>query len=277
VFSNIFEALWIAVALMSGVLAIFREALFIHRPERSDSKRVFWACVRIAFILTAPLAWYGQYERANALSASNSTLAKSLEAQQTKADGREEKLNSKITAEQQNVRNREESIKNLEAEITNRDTQVNNRDRQVGIRDTQSSILQTQIRNQQQTNSDLLLQLQKAQQGEPLKVFARPIAVPQPNPKIAPYVTSFLLLANKDVTPVFGLIECDNAMADVQAISLAPGIITLEIRRMAPNAFRFQVDSPSLTPVSPLLFTMYYERDLGDCRFKSPMVGSNLH
>lgn len=48
----------IMVGLMSGVLSIFREFLLFMAPDKVQEKPLFWACVRIAFVLSAGIAWY---------------------------------------------------------------------------------------------------------------------------------------------------------------------------------------------------------------------------
>lgn len=51
------------VAFMSGILSIAREAILVFRPTMTPQKSLFWACVRISFVLSALLAFYGAYER----------------------------------------------------------------------------------------------------------------------------------------------------------------------------------------------------------------------
>lgn len=47
----------LAVALMSGILSIIREGILIYNPTKIDQKRIFWGCMRIAFIISALLLW----------------------------------------------------------------------------------------------------------------------------------------------------------------------------------------------------------------------------
>jgi hypothetical protein len=60
------------VALMSGTLSIIREFLVLHHADKIPQKSVFWSCVRIAFVLSASLTWYGEHrdlKQANAVIA----------------------------------------------------------------------------------------------------------------------------------------------------------------------------------------------------------------
>jgi len=43
---------------MSGILSIFREFLLFMAPEKVQEKPLFWACVRIAFVVSAGMAWW---------------------------------------------------------------------------------------------------------------------------------------------------------------------------------------------------------------------------
>jgi len=56
---GLIEYAGIAVGLMSGLLAIFREYFAIQHPERIPPKSLFWTCVRVAFIISAVVAWVG--------------------------------------------------------------------------------------------------------------------------------------------------------------------------------------------------------------------------
>jgi hypothetical protein len=51
--------LWIAI--MSGVLSIVRETYGMFVANPIDSKSIFWACARIAFILSAAIAWWQEH------------------------------------------------------------------------------------------------------------------------------------------------------------------------------------------------------------------------
>jgi len=48
----------IMVGLMSGILSIFREFLLFMAPDKVQEKPLFWASVRIAFVLSAGVAWW---------------------------------------------------------------------------------------------------------------------------------------------------------------------------------------------------------------------------
>ncbi len=56
-FHFILEILLWAVALMSGILSILREALAIFLPERVPKRSLFWNCVIISFVISATILW----------------------------------------------------------------------------------------------------------------------------------------------------------------------------------------------------------------------------
>src|SRR2546426_12650202 len=58
--------LCLIVGLMSGALSLVRDFISLYRPEQtlSGKRRTFWALVRIAFVLSAFFAWFGEH-RAN--------------------------------------------------------------------------------------------------------------------------------------------------------------------------------------------------------------------
>jgi hypothetical protein len=51
------------VALMSGFLSIFREVFLMYKPE-ARPRSLFWSCTLIAFVISALLLTYAQYQRA---------------------------------------------------------------------------------------------------------------------------------------------------------------------------------------------------------------------
>lgn len=59
----------IMVGLMSGLLSIFREFLLFMAPGRVQEKPLFWACVRIAFVLSAATAWWFEHRTSSARAA----------------------------------------------------------------------------------------------------------------------------------------------------------------------------------------------------------------
>lgn len=71
----------------------------------------------------------------------------------------------------------------MRAEISNRNNSLTGRDLQITTRDAQIGNLQKQSGLLQQTISDLLLQLGKAQQTEPLKLAMYPIPIPAQIPQ----------------------------------------------------------------------------------------------
>ena len=59
-----FQFLLFAVALMTGILSLFREALSIFAPHKAPPRSLFWNCVIIAFILSASILWYQEHRKA---------------------------------------------------------------------------------------------------------------------------------------------------------------------------------------------------------------------
>jgi hypothetical protein len=53
-----FRVVLLMVALMSGILSIIREWVLIYHPDKVDKRRIFWGCVKIAFVLSALMAWF---------------------------------------------------------------------------------------------------------------------------------------------------------------------------------------------------------------------------
>jgi hypothetical protein len=66
-FGGFLGYVWIAVGLMSGLLSIYREWFTIQHPDKVLPKHLFWSSVRIAFIVSAALAWFGQYHKVQQL------------------------------------------------------------------------------------------------------------------------------------------------------------------------------------------------------------------
>jgi hypothetical protein len=64
------------VAFMSGILALIREFLLIHRPDRINEKFLFWRCVMIAFILSSATLWILEHHQTLALQSTLDQLTK---------------------------------------------------------------------------------------------------------------------------------------------------------------------------------------------------------
>jgi len=52
-----FKVVLLVVALMSGILSVIREWALIHASDKVNEKRLFWGCVRIAFVISAITLW----------------------------------------------------------------------------------------------------------------------------------------------------------------------------------------------------------------------------
>jgi hypothetical protein len=59
----------IMVGLISGILSIFREVLLFTAPDKVQEKPLFWASVRIAFVLSLIAAWWIEHKRSSELTA----------------------------------------------------------------------------------------------------------------------------------------------------------------------------------------------------------------
>src|SRR5690349_20888118 len=62
--------LCLVVVFMSGALSLFRELRSLYGPDQTltAKRRVFWVLVRVAFILSAVIAWYGEHQQVNELT-----------------------------------------------------------------------------------------------------------------------------------------------------------------------------------------------------------------
>jgi hypothetical protein len=56
------RAVPIMIGLMSGILSILREFLLFMAPDKVQEKPVFWASVRIAFVLSLIAAWWIEHK-----------------------------------------------------------------------------------------------------------------------------------------------------------------------------------------------------------------------
>jgi hypothetical protein len=60
----VFQIFLLAVAIMSGILALLREALSIFAPQSALSRSLFWNCIIIAFIISATILWFQEHRKA---------------------------------------------------------------------------------------------------------------------------------------------------------------------------------------------------------------------
>jgi hypothetical protein len=58
----------IVIGLLSGILSVVREIQIMYYPAKADDKKVFWAFVRIAFVVAAVLLWSDEHEKVVQLS-----------------------------------------------------------------------------------------------------------------------------------------------------------------------------------------------------------------
>lgn len=61
------EVVLLVVALMSGILSLFREVFLINYPEKAKDGLLFWRCVFIAFIISAIWLWVNEHGQTLAL------------------------------------------------------------------------------------------------------------------------------------------------------------------------------------------------------------------
>ncbi len=62
----------VVIGLLSGALAVLREVQLMYAPAKAGERRVFWAWVRIAFIVAAVLLWWDEHSKVQQLSAATS-------------------------------------------------------------------------------------------------------------------------------------------------------------------------------------------------------------
>src|SRR5438105_15767297 len=60
---HLLAVIFIVVGLLSGVLSIVREIQQMYWPATAQSPRVFWAFVRIAFVLAAVILWLDEHSK----------------------------------------------------------------------------------------------------------------------------------------------------------------------------------------------------------------------
>lgn len=94
------------VGIMTGALALFREWMLIFHPQKANERKLFWASVRVAFLLSAGMAWFAEHERVLA-------LATEIGAQrQTVKD-----LNARVTNSQYQIDERQGELNKLQGDI----------------------------------------------------------------------------------------------------------------------------------------------------------------
>jgi hypothetical protein len=62
-FRHAFTVVALVVALMSGVLSVFREFLIFQFPTRFQEAPLFWACLRVAFGISLIYLWYEERQK----------------------------------------------------------------------------------------------------------------------------------------------------------------------------------------------------------------------
>jgi hypothetical protein len=136
-------------------------------------------------------------------------------------------------------------------------------------RDTTISLLENQIQNQQRTINDALVQLGKAQQQEPLKLTHHPLGRVEGRHKhgIAKSVYEFIVLTNKLTTPVKLVVACDGEIVDLNSKLLgASGLMTGGLEKINQRQYLIGISSPAWTPSTPLLVTVYSDKEIA-CSF----------
>jgi hypothetical protein len=66
---QVIGVIFLAVGLLSGALSIIREVQLMYRPAAADRKRVFWAFVRIAFVISAVILLANEHSKVRSLQA----------------------------------------------------------------------------------------------------------------------------------------------------------------------------------------------------------------
>lgn len=122
------EYVGIAVGLMSGILSIFREGVLLYHSDRIPPKSLFWTSVRITFIISAVLAWYGEHhkfeqasrevEQLRAKDLMNQTLQSQIRDQQDTINRCLTQLGTAQNGAQQTLAGAQKTINNLSTELT---------------------------------------------------------------------------------------------------------------------------------------------------------------
>jgi len=67
-----------AVAIMSGILAIAREALAIFLPNRVQQRSLFWNCIIISFVISAGILWGIEHKKVISFQQNNKEITDGL-------------------------------------------------------------------------------------------------------------------------------------------------------------------------------------------------------
>ncbi|HXO20965.1 MAG TPA: hypothetical protein VOA87_13705 [Thermoanaerobaculia bacterium] len=230
-------------------------------------------CLLLSFFL----AWYDQREQTATAERSIFTLNGQLDNERGNVRNRDDV----IVARDEVIAARDEQISDLGGQVVdlssqsgsqqiNREQAINNRESTITNRESQISSLQARMLDQQKLVSELQIELGKSQQPEAFRTTVLKISTPIANPKIAPNVTTLLMLTNRVVTPVHAIVFCDNAMVNVEVNVAGSGEFKdAGTSRMGPNGFQINIALPAWSPTTPLLVTIYHENDLGQCYYRA--------
>ena len=73
ILNQTFAIILVVVGLLSGSLSVLREIQLMYLPAKATDQRIFWAWVRIAFVIAAVLLWVDEHSKVGQLSTELST------------------------------------------------------------------------------------------------------------------------------------------------------------------------------------------------------------
>lgn len=135
----------------------------------------------------------------------------------------------------------------------------------------QSQQILSQTQQAQSKVQDCLLELGKAQQGEPEKITAWRLSLLPARPRTpGQFSASWIILTNKVVTPIRVLMTCDAPIIDLDQTVLGTGGTTSGGwgGNFSDNEFGIGITSPAWTPQNPLLITISTSQQQISCRFR---------
>jgi hypothetical protein len=157
-------------------------------------------------------------------------------------------------------------IKKLEATVNEK---VESAKSDCAVRSGAVEILQGQIQSQQTTINNCLLQLGKSSQAAvpQLTVLTEPAT---PDPKMGKHSRQILVLVDKTVSRARGILSCNKAINHAYARVFGGGMqVGGAADRPMGNIVPFDITMPNVSPVAPLMFTIFYD----DVTLESCSVG----
>jgi hypothetical protein len=227
------------VASMSG-LASFCFSLWEHSRQKKLESRVFFIVGVICLAVAFDQAWQDEHRNSEVLKAQKQTLSEEKQSVSDERDFWKQQTYSKDGA----LQNRDELLVKNYTALTEEQKTANQ---------SQASLAQL---------SSKILDINK-----PAVQKITPIFFDKDESK-SPSTARFLLLTNKDVSPVAMQINCNGSLESVSLASLGGGPRgSTEPSRLAPNSFEIEISTPAWTPTAPIMATVFYYRTDIVCSF----------